>query len=94
MNNEKSFLTVFINFLVLKRTQKPKYFLKYSNRKSNTGLKMIVQKFFNILSKFGYKISKRLSLKNISILLKKDDKNIGMGMIGELTKELNEIEFF
>jgi len=42
----------------------------------------------------NYKISKRLSLKNTSILLKKDDKNIGMGMIGELTKELNEIEFF
>ena len=42
----------------------------------------------------NYKISKRLSLKNTSILLKKDDKNIGMGMIGELTKELNEFEFF
>ena len=58
MNNEKSFLTVFINFLVLKRAQKSKYFLKSNTKNSNIGLKTVVQKFFNILSKFGYKTSK------------------------------------
>ena len=42
----------------------------------------------------NYKISERLSLKNTSILLKKDNKDIGMGMIGDLSKELNEFEFF
>ena len=42
----------------------------------------------------NYKISEILSLKNTSILLKKDNKDIGMGMIGDLSKELNELEFF
>ena len=42
----------------------------------------------------NYKISERLSLKNTSILLKKDNKDIGMGMIGDLSTELNEFEFF
>jgi len=32
----------------------------------------------------NYKISERLSLKNTSLLFKKDDENIGMGMIGDL----------
>lgn len=42
----------------------------------------------------NYKISEILSLKNTSILLKKDNKDIGIGMIGDLSKELNELEFF
>lgn len=74
MNNEKSFLTVFINFLVLKRAQKSKYFLKSNTKNSNTGLKTIVQKFFNILSKFGYKTSKRLVLQNLNKVALKHQK--------------------
>ena len=42
----------------------------------------------------NYKIAKRLSLKNTSLLLKKDNNEFGMGMIGELNDELSEIEFF
>ena len=42
----------------------------------------------------NYKISEILSLKNTSILLKKDNKDIGIGMIGDLSRELNEFEFF
>tara|TARA_B100000780_G_scaffold50933_1_gene31550 strand:+ start:8840 stop:9619 length:780 start_codon:yes stop_codon:yes gene_type:complete len=42
----------------------------------------------------NYKISERLSLKNTSLLIKKDANEFGMGMIGDLNKEINEIEFF
>ena len=42
----------------------------------------------------NYKIAKRLSLKNTSLLLKKDNNEFGMGMIGELNNELSEFEFF
>lgn len=89
LNNEKAFLTVFINFLVLKRTQKSKYFLKYSNKKSNTNLKMIVQKFFNILSKFGYKISKRFVLQNLNKVALKHQKTFFSDEYLRVKKELN-----
>ena len=42
----------------------------------------------------NYKIAERLSLNNTSLLFKKDDNEFGMGMIGDLDEELNEIEFF
>jgi dinuclear metal center YbgI/SA1388 family protein len=42
----------------------------------------------------NYKIAERLSLKNTSLLLKKDNNEVGMGMIGDLNDELSEIEFF
>ena len=42
----------------------------------------------------NYKIAKRLSLKNTSLLLKKDNNEFGMGMIGDLNNELSEFEFF
>ena len=42
----------------------------------------------------NYKIAERLSLKNTSLLLKKDNIEVGMGMIGDLNDELSEIEFF
>lgn len=89
MNNEKSFLTVFINFLVLKRAQKSKYFLKSNTKNSNIGLKTVVQKFFNILSKFGYKTSKRLVLQNLNKVALKHQKTFFSNEHHRIKKELN-----
>lgn len=88
LNNEKSFLTIFINFLVLKRVQNAKYSLKSSNN-SNIGLKTIVQKLFNILSKFGYKTSKRFVLQNLNKVALKHQKTIFSDEHLRIKKELN-----
>ena len=41
----------------------------------------------------NYQISKQLSLLNTKILINKEYSEIGMGMIGELDNELNELDF-
>ena len=41
----------------------------------------------------NFKISQKLSLKNLEFLIPKEGKNLGMGMIGELNEELSEIDF-
>ena len=41
----------------------------------------------------NFKISQKLSLKNLEFLIPKEGKNLGMGMIGELNEELSEIVF-
>ena len=47
----------------------------------------------NHLEGVNYQISKRLSLSNTEILIKKNNLEIGMGMIGELNTGLNELDF-
>ena len=47
----------------------------------------------NHLEGVNYQISKRLSLSNTEILIKKNNLAIGMGMIGELNTGLNELDF-
>ncbi len=41
----------------------------------------------------NFKISQKLSLKNLEFLIPKEGKNLGMGMIGDLNEELSEIVF-
>jgi hypothetical protein len=65
LNNNKSFTTLFISFLILKR---PKRLAKRENivlqKQSEIGT--VAQKFLRILSKFGYISSKRLVLQNLN----------------------------
>lgn len=41
----------------------------------------------------NFKISQKLSLKKLELLIPKEGKNLGMGMIGELNDKLSEIDF-
>jgi dinuclear metal center YbgI/SA1388 family protein len=42
----------------------------------------------------NYKICQKLELNNTKFLISKEEGTFGMGMVGELNKELSEIEFF
>ena len=42
----------------------------------------------------NYKICQKLELNNTKFLVSKEKETFGMGMVGELNKEFNEIEFF
>ena len=42
----------------------------------------------------NYKICQKLELNNTKFLISKNEGAVGMGMIGELNKELSEIDFF
>jgi dinuclear metal center YbgI/SA1388 family protein len=42
----------------------------------------------------NYKICQKLELNNTKFLISKNEGAFGMGMIGELNKELSEIDFF
>lgn len=42
----------------------------------------------------NYKICQKLELNNTKFLVSKEKETFGMGMVGELNKELSEIEFF
>jgi hypothetical protein len=87
INNEKSFVTLFINFFVLKRSKS----LKHSGNLSvvDSDVSLFVQKFFNILSKFGYFSSKRLVLQNLNKIAFKYQKTFFSGEHLFLKKELS-----
>jgi hypothetical protein len=86
--NEKSFITLFINFLVLKRrTTKNKRFLGLAKDEFN--IPKIVQKFFSVLSNFGYPSSKRLILQNLNKTALKHQKTFFSKEYAQIKKELN-----
>lgn len=67
LSNERAFVTIFINFLVLrKRKRKPKNLSGVSALKPDVSL--IVQKIFKILTQFGYFSSKRIVFQNLNKL--------------------------
>jgi hypothetical protein len=47
-----------------------------------------------ILEGVNYKICQKLEMNNTKFLVSKEEGTFGMGMVGELNKELSEIEFF
>ena len=72
INNEKYFITIYINFLVLKRRKRnfknPVLILK-------SDVSLIVQKIFKILTHFGYFSSKRIIFQNLNKLASSYKKN-------------------
>lgn len=68
LNNNKSFLTIFINFVVL---------TDISKKPNNNFLEVsfILKKFWSVLNRFGYSGSKRLILQNLNKLVL-DKRNI------------------
>jgi len=86
--NEKSFITLFINFLVLKkRSSKNKR--SSDLKKSDLAIPIIVQKVFSVLSKFGYFSSKRLILQNLNKTALKHQKTFFLKEYSQIKKELN-----
>jgi hypothetical protein len=87
VQNEKSFLTLFINFLVLK---------KHSTKKRPTSdlknpdseIPVVVQKVFSVLSKFGYSSSKRLILQNLNKTALKHQKTFFSNEYAQIKKKL------
>lgn len=65
INNEKSFITLYINFLVLRKRKKKNN--SVSVLKSNVSL--IVRKIFHVLTHFGYFSSKRIIFQNLNKLV-------------------------
>lgn len=85
--NEKSFITLFINFLVLKRrTTKHKHSLDLEQEALD--IPKIVQKFFSVLSNFGYSSSKRLILQNLNKTALKHQKTFFSKEHNQIKKEL------
>jgi hypothetical protein len=87
LNNEKSFVTLFISFLVLKRQQKTKQNTISVNSKL-TDISLVAQNFFRILSKFGYISSKRLILQNLNKVALKYQKTFFSNEHFQAKKEL------
>ena len=86
-DKEKSFLTVFINFLVVKRVQKSRFSLNAKG--DGVKIDLIVHKFFNVLSNFGYKSSKRLVLQNLNAIALRNQKTFFSREHLRIKKELN-----
>jgi hypothetical protein len=91
LNNEKSFATLFISFLVLKRFKKSKNLTNLASFTSKeTPLNLLVQKVFTILSKFGYLSSKRLVFQNLNKLALTQQRTFFLGQHTNLKKKLNK----
>ena len=85
--NEKSFITLFINFLVFKkRSSKNK---RSFNLKKNLEVPVIIQKVFSVLSRFGYFSSKRLIFQNLNKTALKHQKTFFLKEYLQIKKELN-----
>ena len=67
LNNEKSFITVFINFFILKKRKRNVKKKKYVS-KVKPEVSLIVQKIFKVLTQFGYFSSKRIVFQNLNKL--------------------------
>jgi hypothetical protein len=88
LNNEKSFVTLFISFLVLKRSQRTKQNSVVETVELND-ISSVAQKFFRILSKFGYISSKRLVLQNLNKVALKYQKTFFSNEHFQIKKELS-----
>ena len=73
INNQKSLVTIFISFLVVKRLKKSRKTL--NNLKPKLNVSVLVKKIFKVLSLFGYFSSKRLVLQNLNKLAKNYQKS-------------------
>lgn len=73
INNQKSLVTIFISFLIVKRLKKSRKTLKIL--KPNLSVSLLVKKIFKVLSFFGYFSSKRLVLQNLNKLAKNYQKS-------------------
>lgn len=73
INNQKSLVTIFISFLIVKRLKKSRKKLKIL--KPNLSVSLLVKKIFKVLSFFGYLSSKRLVLQNLNKLAKNYQKS-------------------
>jgi hypothetical protein len=71
LNNEKSFVTLFISFLILKRSSKRK-----PNRKvvKKSEVSSAAYRFLRVLNSFGYTSSKRLIFQNLNQMALKYQK--------------------
>jgi hypothetical protein len=75
VNNEKSFMTIFVSFFVLRRSLRSKLNnIKKENVKKKKTIVPFAQKFLNVLNKFGYLCSKRLVLQNLNKIALKQQK--------------------
>ena len=86
LNNEKSFTTLFISFLILKRSKKSRKV--ESSVDQQTKISFVIQKFLRILSKFGYISSKRLVLQNLNKVALKYQKTFFSNEHFQIQKEL------
>lgn len=86
--NEKSFITLFINFLVLKkRAMKRKR--SFEIKSTSHEVPLIIQKFFLTLSKFGYSSSKRLILQNLNKTALRHQKTTFSKEYSQIKEELS-----
>lgn len=92
VNNDKSFLTVFISFFILKRSLKFKG-ANVKNKLSKVNDRKTVlpfaQKLLNVLTIFGYPSSKRLILQNLNKVVLKRQKTLFFSSHNLLKKNLD-----
>lgn len=75
INNEKSFMTIFVSFFILKRSLKFKLnSIKKQKLKNRKTILPFAQKFLNVLNRFGYFSSKRLVFQNLNKVALKQQK--------------------
>lgn len=86
--NEKAFITLFINFLVLKKRSSKNKRLS-DLKKTDLEIPIIIQKVFFALTKFGYFSSKRLILQNLNKTALKYQKTFFSKEYVQIKKELN-----
>jgi hypothetical protein len=87
LSNEKSFITLFISFLVLKHPKSVKR--NNSSSDKQTKISFVAQNFFSVLSKFGYLSSKRLVLQNLNKVALKHQKTFFSNENFQIKKELS-----
>jgi hypothetical protein len=85
LNNEKSFTTLFLSFLILRRSKKKRKIESTVDQQIKTSF--VVQKFLSILSKFGYISSKRLVLQNLNKVALKYQKTFFANEHFQIQKE-------
>jgi len=85
LNNERSFTTLFLSFLILRRSKKIRKVESTVDRQQKTSF--VVQKFLSILSKFGYISSKRLVLQNLNKVALKYQKTFFANEHFQIQKE-------
>ena len=73
INNQKSLVTIFISFLIIKRLKKTRKTL--NNSQPNLNVSVLVKKMFKVLSFIGFFSSKRLVLQNLNKLAKNYQKS-------------------
>lgn len=89
VNNEKSFMTVFVSFFVLKRAGRFKLNKAKNTSISNKSILPFAQKFLNVLNKFGYLSSKRLVLQNLNKVALKQQRSFFFSSNNVLKKKLD-----